>query len=136
MLNTDRLKEYHQKNVNLNRYPYTDRTIYPQLGNWLHLYEPNAIIMSRYPWQLRFHAPDTIKSVGLPFAPPEQILGIGWYYGITHFLYDRQRPGMDRFFDPKNPHPAFEPVEDAPGRLFRILWDKLEPGQDYMLPPS
>ncbi len=136
MQNTDRLKDYHRDNVNTNRFPYRDRSIYPALGDWLHLNKPDAAIMSRNPWQLRFHSPDSIKTVGLPYAPPEQILGIGRYYGITHYLNDRNRSGMGRYVGRREPHPAFEPVEGAPGNLYRILWDELKHGEDYIEPAA
>ncbi len=134
MFNTERLKKYHQDNVNVNTFPYSDRSIYPQLGDWLHVNEPDATIMSRNPWQLRFHAPDSLKAVGLPHAPPEKILGIGRYYGITHYLNDRRRPGMEKYTRSGQPHPAFERVEGAPGPLFKIHWDELRPEKDYKVP--
>jgi 4-amino-4-deoxy-L-arabinose transferase-like glycosyltransferase len=130
------LKAYHAGEVNLGAYPYRDNAFYPDMGAWLTAHAPDAVVMCRRPWQLRFAAADSVKCVGLPYAPPGVILWIARYYGVTHYLDDEGRPGMHRWLYGR--HPGLVPVTDslppgAHGKLYRIDWDRIAP--DELQPP-
>ncbi|HCE45836.1 MAG TPA: hypothetical protein DET40_20010 [Lentisphaeria bacterium] len=73
----------------------------------------NAVVMTRNPWELLFYMPPTVRGVGLPYAAPKVIFAIARYYGVTHFVNDCRRPGLDAFL--KNGHPGLAPVKtDGP----------------------
>lgn len=130
----DELKAYQREEANLRAYPYVDQPMYAELGDWLRGLpeaERPRVIMCRNPWQFRFASPDEMKMVGLPYAEPGVILWIARYYGVTHLLRDKDRPGMWRYFDGR--HPAFVQVPGAPHELYRIDWSKLPP--DALVPP-
>ncbi len=122
------LKDYHVAEANLHGSPYVEQPFYPDLGDWLGRHAPDAVVMCRRPWQLRFASPDTLRGVGLPYAEPGIILWIARYYGVTHYLDDEPRPGMYRYLHGR--HPAFVRLADAApasGKLYRIDWDQLDP---------
>mgnify|MGYP001293422332 CR=1 FL=1 len=68
----------------------------------------NAVIMTRNPWELLFYMPGTIRGVGLPYATPEVIFAVAKYYGVTHFINDCRRPGLDTFL--KKGHPGLSRI--------------------------
>lgn len=90
-----------------------------------------ALIAARkYPW---LHTAAGICAALAYYSKGSFILGIARYYGVTHYLYDMRRPGMDKYVDSDEPHSAFRRIDAAPGKLFRIEWEELLPGEDYVL---
>jgi hypothetical protein len=84
----------------------------------------DAVVMTRNPWELLFYAPDGMRGVGLPYAPPETVFQVARYYGVTHFLHDKERPGLQRYL---RMHPdAFRPVVRAPFTVYAINWGALQ----------
>ncbi len=99
-----------------------------RMGAWIgeHL-PPDAVIMSRYPWQILFYSPDTVRGVGLPYATPDVIFAIARYYGVTHFIADRDRPGLRRFL--RRRHPALSRVRGAPFPVYAIDYERFQSGE-------
>ena len=97
-------------------------------GAWIgeHL-PPDAVIMSRTPWQILFYSPDTVRGVGLPYARPEVIFAIARYYGVTHFIMDRPRPGLWAFL--RRGHPALTRIRGAPFAVYAIDYTKFAEGE-------
>ncbi len=96
-------------------------------GRWIarHL-PPDAVIMTRHPWELRFYVPASVKTVALPWSDdPREILGIAWYYGVTHVVADGSRPVLDRYLAAG--HPGVTRI-DAPVPLYAIDWSALPAG--------
>lgn len=84
----------------------------------------NAVVMTRNPWELLFYAPDGMRGVGLPYAAPEELLAVARHYGVTHFVYDCERPGLRRFV--RNRSEAFRPVAWQPFTVYAIDWNALQ----------
>lgn len=98
------------------------------LGRWIgrHL-PPDAVIMARYPWELRFHSLSGVRTVALPWTDdPRELLGIAWYYGVTHVVPDPSRPALDRYLAER--HPGIRKIE-APLPLYAIDWSLLPEGE-------
>jgi hypothetical protein len=92
---------------------------------------PNAVIMARNPWELRFFSPSGIKTVAMPSSPDaRETLGIAYYYGVTHILRDASRPALNRYLDALPP--GISEI-DAPARLYAIDWTAVPLG-DVRLP--
>lgn len=107
-------------------HPYVDRPKMPLLGDWIRTNLPNAIIMTRGPWELTFHSGPGNKAVATPWASPETVFAIARYYGVTHYLESHRRPALDAYT--KRRHPGFRPVQGAPRRLFELRYEHL-PGK-------
>jgi len=91
----------------------------------------NAVLMARHPWELRFFSGPGVKTVAMPWtADPREVLGIAYYYGVTHVLADPSRPALDRYLDAG--HPGIMKVA-APLPLFAIDWAAVRAG-DVRLP--
>lgn len=84
----------------------------------------DAVVMTRNPWELLFYAPDGMRGVGLPYAPPERIFEVARFYGVTHFLFDCNRPGLHRFVMLRRD--AFRLVARTPFPLYAIEWEALQ----------
>lgn len=54
----------------------------------------DAVVMTRNPWELLFYAPVGMRAVGLPYAVPDELEEVARHYGATHFVYDKDRPGL------------------------------------------
>lgn len=103
--------------------PWEEATFYPTLGRWIATHEPNTVIITRNPWELRLYMADTNKAVALPYDRPATLLEIARYDRVTHYLADKDRPGMYRL--PYGRSAGFERIADAPRPLDKIHWDKL-----------
>ncbi|MEW6269898.1 MAG: hypothetical protein AB1689_11450 [Thermodesulfobacteriota bacterium] len=103
-----------------------------QAGRWIgrHL-PPNAVVMARHPWELRFFSPSTVKTVGMPWSDdPRETLGIAYYYGVTHVLPSATRPVLKRYLETRPPGIMRVP---APFPLYEIDWSAVRKG-DVRLP--
>ncbi|HBC86255.1 MAG TPA: hypothetical protein DCZ94_04800 [Lentisphaeria bacterium] len=79
----------------------------------------DAVIMTRNPWELLFYMPPASRGVGLPYASPDVIFSIARYYGVTHFINDCRRPGLDSFL--KRGHPALTRITaDGPFPVYKF----------------
>jgi len=93
---------------------------------------PDAILMCRNPWQTLWYAPEGFRAVGLPMALPPELLSVAKYYGVTHLVLDRDRPGLRPFL---HAHPAaFRRVIRLPMPVYAIDYDALPPGT--LVPPA
>jgi hypothetical protein len=95
------------------------------LGRWIHDHLPDAVIMTRNPWEWHFHS--NRSTVQIPLAPLEETLGVAKYFGVTHIIPDRLlRPALRPLVN--GSLPGLTPVQDAPGgRLYRLDFDALPP---------
>ncbi len=96
----------------------TFREPYAEIGRWIGLNLPDAVIMARNPWELLYYAGPRNKAVAMPFSSPEDLFSIARYYRVTHYLSDAERPGMEAFLGGN--HPGMQRVVGAPGRLFKL----------------
>jgi hypothetical protein len=119
-------KTRYEATTDMTKYPYTDVREIPRMGEFIREHLPTSTIMTRYPWQLQFYLGESNKTVNVPLAPPETIFAIARYYGVTHYIYDCRRPGMESYVS--RPHPGFVPVTNAPGALFEMKLDLLPGG--------
>ena len=87
----------------------------------------NAVIMSRNPWELLFYCPPGLRAVGLPYATPDVIFAVARYYGVTHFVWDKDRPGLREFI--QSGHPALKLVIDDPLPVYAIDYAAFSPGE-------
>jgi len=84
----------------------------------------DAIVMCRNPWELLFYTPEGTRGVGLPNDKAEEIFKIARYYGVTHFLVDRGRPGLEPFL--RRNKDAASLLMTRPYRLYEIDWEKMQ----------
>jgi hypothetical protein len=104
------------------------RSRYQAVADWVAANLPqDAVLMSRNPWELTFYCPPSIRAVGLPYARPEVIFAVARYYGVTHFIYDRERPGLREFL--RRGHPAVTRVTRRPIPIYAIDYQAFEPGE-------
>jgi len=103
-----------------------------RLGRWIgRNLPPDAVVMTLFPWELRFYVPSTVKTVVLPWTDdPRVALGLAWYYGVTHVVADGSRPALERYLAAG--HPGVTPVA-APVPLYAIDWRAVPEG-DVLLP--
>jgi hypothetical protein len=88
----------------------------------------DAVIMARYPWELRFYAPAGLKTVATPWtSEPRVILGIAWYYGVTHILADGARPELNSYLAAG--HPGVVEVPGAPLPLYALDFSTIRNGE-------
>ena len=88
----------------------------------------DAVLMARYPWELRFYSPASVKTVATPWTQdPRVILGIANYYGVTHILADALRPELDGYLAAG--HPGIVKVDDSPLPLYALDWSAIPAGQ-------
>lgn len=84
---------------------------------------PDAVLMSRRGWQTLWYAPETFRSVGLPYARPTEILAVAKHYGVTHLVLDQNRPGLRPFI---NEHSQiFTRVIRRPVPVYQIHYDRI-----------
>lgn len=112
--------------INRAKYPYADKTETPGMGEFVRENLPTATVMTRFPWQLQFYLGESNRTVNIPLAPPETIFAIARYYGVTHYINDCRRPGMELYVSQS--HPGLVPVTNAPGPLFEMKLDLLPGG--------
>lgn len=120
------LMRWQQEDVGVLRVPRTSPL--DGLAQWAARNLPRgAVIMSRYPWELRFYSPETTKTVATPVGAPQVILGIAYYYGVTHILADPLRPGLQTFLD--SGVPGITRVAGAPLPLYVLDWSRIPEGE-------
>jgi hypothetical protein len=106
----------------LPQYPH-----YAELGRRLQALPDSAILMTRNPWQMLFYAPDGLRAVGLPYATPDVLFGVARHYGVTHLVWDKNRPGLREFI--LSGHPALRRVIDKPYPVYAIDYTRFAPGE-------
>ncbi len=115
---------------------FRDKPSYPQYYHIAQAMTPlvpeDAVIMSRNLWQLLFYGPDTWKAVGMPYADPEVIFSIARYYGVTHFLWDKNRPWLRAYME--TAPEALEQIMEKPAKLYVIHYDRFPEG--FLIPPD
>jgi len=124
------------------RIPIRDRPHYPgayHVARWIEVNLPDdAVIMTRYPWQITFYCPPGVRAVGLPHATPDILFAVARYYNVTHLIHDRDRPGLRAFID--SGHPALTHVTDQPHPVYAIDYTAFAPGEladlDTLPPPA
>ena len=84
-----------------------------------------AIVMTRNPWELLFYSPDSMRATGLPYAEPRVILAVAKYYGVTHLMNDRYRPGLKSFL--RSRHPGVTQVVSRPQPVYEIDFNLFGP---------
>ncbi len=96
----------------------------------------DAVLMTRNPWELLFYCPSTVRAVGMPHATPDVIFAIARYYGVTHFIWDCNRPGLETFL--RNGHPALTRLTDSPLPVYAVDYTRFSPGElaDMDAPPA
>lgn len=92
----------------------------------------DAVIMSRNPWELLFYGPDSWNAVGMPYAEPHVIFSIAHYYGVTHFMWDKKRPGLKRYME--SAPEALEQIMKSPAKLYLIHYERFPVG--FLIPPD
>ena len=89
----------------------------------------NAVVMCRGRHALLWHAPRSYRGLGVPYAPPADLLAVARYYGVTHIAQDWPiwlLPGYGQFEQMLRRNPRyFEPIARAPFPTYRIRWDRL-----------
>lgn len=102
------------------------------LGGWIaRNLPPDAVVMARHPWELRFHVPSGVKTVAMPYTDDARIaLGIAHHYGVTHVAPDRARPALGAYLDALGPGVS---RLRAPLPLYAIDWSTI-PSGDVRLP--
>lgn len=96
-----------------------------RMGKYLKANLPNAIVMSRFPWQMMFYAAPTNKAVVIPLDnDAKKILAIARYYHCTHIVRDADwpRPALDPYF--RGQRPGFKRIPNTPGNLYEIDWSQ------------
>lgn len=103
-----------------------------QLGTWIGRSLPaDAVVMDRQPWELRFYAPSSVKTVALPFTDDVRVtLGIAYWYGVTHVVPDPTRPELTAYLERLGPGVT---RLAAPVPLYAIDWSAIPHG-DVLLP--
>ena len=86
----------------------------------------DAVLMCRNPWQTLWYAPESFRAIGLPNAHPPELLAVARHYGVTHLVFDRNRPGLHQFIR-QNPE-VFELVLRGRPPVYQIHYDKLPEG--------
>jgi len=90
---------------------------YQKLGSILADKVPDdAIFMTRNPWEFLFYFPKPVKAVGLPYAEPRILLAVAKYYGVTHLMSERYRPGMSEFL--ASGHPGLTKILSWPTPVY------------------
>ncbi len=89
----------------------------------------DTVFMARGRGPLWF-APETFRSVGLPYARPGDVMAVARYYGVTHLVQNwphMRDLGLNGFI--RRNQEAFETVISRPYRVYRIHYDRLSPEQ-------
>ena len=118
------LKAYHRVRAP-DHSPYCEQPFYPDLGDWIQQRLPDAVFMTRNPWELLYHSAKTNKAVNVPLADAAEIFRIARYYRVTHYVHDGNRPAMWPYVN--GSRPGLRAVEGAPGPVYQIEWNKLGP---------
>lgn len=97
------------------------------LGGWIgRNLPPDAVIMARQPWELRFHVPSGVKTVAMPSTDDARIaLGIAHHYRVTHVAPDPARPALGAYLDARGPGVS---RVAAPLPLYAIDWSAIPAG--------
>jgi len=89
----------------------------------------NAVVMCRGRHALLWHAPRSYRGLGVPYAPPADLLAVARYYGVTHIAQDWPLwllPGYGQFEEMLRRNPRyFEPIARTPFPTYRIRWDRI-----------
>lgn len=125
----ERLPDLQTKEASLFHRPPAEKPQYPWakgLAKVLAEKVPaDAVLMARNPWEILWYAPQSLKGVGLPYAPPEDLFAIAKYYRVTHLIRDKERRGLGSFI--KHHPEAFILVTNNPMGIYEIHWDRLDP---------
>ncbi len=109
-----------------NGYPYTDQMQQVTMGKWIGENLPEAVIMTRFPWQLLFYCGPGNKAVAVPYASAEEIFSIARYYRCTHllvdFTVDENRDISDYVAGRRG---GLKAVENSPNPLYEMDFSKL-----------
>ncbi len=93
------------------------------LGGWLKTNDPQAVVMTRNPWELHWysHGP----AVQIPLSSLDEILSVAKFYHVSYLNLDRQRPALKNI--DKDMPDWLENVDLPRGaqKMFRIRWDHL-----------
>ncbi|MBY0278635.1 hypothetical protein K2Z84_25155, partial [Candidatus Binatia bacterium] len=103
-----------------------------RLGTWIARTLPaNAVVMDRQPWELRFYAPSSVKTVAIPYVDDVRTtLGIAYWYGVTHIVPDPARPELTAYLERLGPGVS---RLAAPVPVYAIDWSAIPHG-DVVLP--
>ena len=107
-------------------YPYRDQPGTVRIGAFLKDELPDAVFMSRNPWEILFHASPRNRGVTVPLAGAPQILAVARYYGVTHYIWEIDRPALRPYLTGRKP--GFRRLPNSPGfPVYEILWDQIPP---------
>lgn len=124
----DDIADWQEAKSRMRRYAQPQYPRYAHLAWQISRMLPDdAILMSRNPWELLFYCPETMRGVGLPFAEPAVIFAIAKYYGVTHFIWDKNRPGLSEFL--RGGHPALTLVIEGRTPVYAIDYTKFADGE-------
>ena len=77
-------------------WPYGDAgKAWIDAGKWLRSNAPNSITMTRNPWELHFYSEE--KAIQIPLADLKKIIEIAIFYGVTHLIPEKKRPGLEKW---------------------------------------
>ena len=77
-------------------WPYGDAgKAWIDAGKWLKSNAPNSITMTRNPWELHFYSEE--KAIQIPLADLKKIIEIAKFYGATHLIPEKRRPGLEKW---------------------------------------
>ena len=62
---------------------------------WIRSNAPNSITMTRNPWELHFYSEE--KAIQIPLADLKKIIEIAIFYGVTHLIPEKKRPGLEKW---------------------------------------
>ncbi|HIO80100.1 TPA: hypothetical protein EYG59_16100, partial [Candidatus Poribacteria bacterium] len=77
-------------------WPYGDAgKAWIDAGKWIRSNAPNSITMTRNPWELHFYSEE--KAIQIPLADLKKIIEIAIFYGVTHLIPEKKRPGLEKW---------------------------------------
>ncbi len=77
-------------------WPYGDAgKAWIDAGKCIRSNAPNSITMTRNPWELHFYSEE--KAIQIPLADLKKIIEIAIFYGVTHLIPEKKRPGLEKW---------------------------------------
>ena len=111
-------------------WPYGDAgKAWIDAGKWLKSNAPNSITMTRNPWELHFYSEE--KAIQIPLADLKKIIEIAKFYGATHLIPEKRRPGLEKWLSGEVA--GLELVYNKGLKIYKIHFRKIP--SEYLVMP-
>lgn len=119
----DHLPVWHAAVANRDDWLETEPNRQVALGKWFAARAPNAVIMTRYPWQMLYHAAPGNRAVTPPLGSAETLFAVARHYRVTHLVNDVRRPALVPYLE--GARPGLRRIADTPVEIYELDYAQL-----------